>query len=181
VFCAKCYGSNDNDDIVSWPARISCESDNSDRLLRLLLKRNGEHDVQLFERLQNDRCSLFLDPEETDWCIHEEDVVSTCRGGPSNGFEADQCTSDDPALRVPIFQINAVFKNIYCAGRNYILLPKVSFTAGNCTASKFTQMSSNFVTLLDVNPYSLQSSKGECLDFNVVSYLLVTCLLGCFC
>ena len=173
VFCAKCDGNNNDDDIVSWPARISCESYNSD-LLRLLLKRNGKNYVQLFERLQNDRCSIFWDPvqpEETEWCIHEDDVVSTCPGDPSTGFEADQCTSDDPVLRVPIFQTNVLFKNIYCAECNYDLLSHKYITAGNCTRGGFTQMISNFVTLLDVYAYGLQSSEGECLDFNVVSYL----------
>jgi len=172
VFCAKCDGNNDDDDIVSWPARISCESYNSD-LLRLLLKRDGENDIQLFERLQKDRCSLFWDPvqpEETERCIHDDDMISTCPGDPSTGFEADQCISDDPALRVPIFQTNQLFKNIYCAECNYELMPKYTITAGNCSAPIFVQRRSNFVTLLDVNAYSLQSSEGECLDFNVVSY-----------
>jgi len=192
VFCAKCDGNNYDDDIVSWPARISCESegfsyqqfnDNSD-LLRLLLKRDGKNDTQLFERLQNDRCSIFWDPvqpTETEWCIHEDDVVSTCRIGPSTGFEADQCTSDDPALRVPIFQNNILFKNIYCAECNYDLLSHKYITAGNCTRGGFTQMISNFVTLLDIYAYGLQSSEGECLDFNVVSYLHAACLVVFVC
>jgi len=177
VFCAKCDGNNDDDDIVSWPVRIECLSYDSD-VLRLLLRRNGENDFQIFDRLQNDRCQMFWDPaepEETEWCIHENDIVSTCRYTSRSHlqFQIEHCTADLQGLYNPIVYDNVLYKNVYCFDCNTDLPYKLDFANGVCKSDIYAPEPTKFVTLLDISAYLLQDSVGDCLDFNVVS--TVTC------
>ena len=167
VFCAKCDGINEADNIVSWPTQIACDTYNSD-VLRLLFRRNGETDFQIIKRLRNDQCSLYwnpVEPDETRRCIHESDIVSTCLDNRNKQFQIDQCESDHHTLHAPFFYFNALWKNIYCADCNFGLRPKETI---QCDLN-LGPATTGFVTLLDSSAYGLQDSVGRCLPFNVVS------------
>ena len=182
VFCAKCDGRK-NADIRSWPTRISCESIfGTQHLSRQLLMRNGESDFQMLDRLRNASCQIFWDPinpNETESCIHSNDVVSTCMPETEWMFDLDKCQSTDSnqSLTVPVLQDGSIYKNIFCAYCNYASLSQAENVAGICSIDDNNPMFTPlFVTILDMATYNMLQSPPHCLNYKTVCvYLQYTC------
>jgi len=169
VFCAICDG-HQGAEIQSWQTRISCENTTGSQYL---LKRNGEHDFQMLERLSNDFCIIFwvpIYPVETKNCIHTNDVVSTCMPDSDMEFALDKCQSSDSneSLTVPVFQAGSIYKNVFCAFCNCALMPEYT----KCPPPSISPVQKTvFTTLLDITTYYSIESPAQCMNFNTVSVL----------
>jgi len=177
VFCAKCDG-HQHAEIKSWPAKISCENTVGSQYM---LKRNGESDFQMLERLSHAHCQIFwipLYPAETEPCIHSNDIVSTCNthsifGEMEFAIEICQSLSLNESLTVPIFQGGSIYKNVFCAYCNYALLSQAENVAGNCTLSDLAPIHAMaFNIFIDMTTYNMLESPANCLNYKTVSAFL---------
>jgi len=175
VFCAKCNGHQDVE-IQSWPTRISCENTLGSQYL---LKRNGESDFKMLERLSIAFCQIFwepLYPEETKPCINMNDIFSTC--GPESFYDGkelaiiEKCLSTDSneSLTFHIFKRDSVYKNVVCAHCNYALLSGAELVTGYCTLPDLAPIQiTSFITLMDMTTYNMLESLAHCLNYRTVS------------
>jgi len=185
VFCAKCDGHQDAE-IQSWPTRISCVQS---FLSNNLLKRNGESDFQMLERLSSAFCQIFWDPiypEVTQPCFHKNDIISTC--SPYYRFEGAEfaikhCQSMDfnESFTVPVYYGFSIYKNVFCAFCNFASISQAENQAVNCTSSLLAEYDPGmpgqlFITILDMTIYNMPESPAHCWDYNTVS---VSLLLSC--
>ena len=180
AFCAYCDG-HQSADTRSWPARVSCTQGFGSNNV---LKRNGERDFQMLEHISSTNCQIFWDPiylEETEPCIHENDIISTCNpyfSFDGTGFARENCQSIDSngSLTFPVVQGSSIYKNVFCAYCNFAPISQAENLAVNCTMSSSTGAEPNpmqrslFITMLDTTTYYMPESPTHCSDYQMVIF-----------